>query len=207
MSDFRSTADYCGSAAYSIFRQDSGNEESSVAGSSFSSTPTMVGTLEALIIPTTHKMPFPMEGFGDSEGAGKKTVRWPPYMDELDTSNSSSLELMPTEKSSVGKEGRCASPMRNVLLDGTGCSYVVPAVLSYVSSNGEKNDSEPWDGDAYLYAAIIPGPYGSAMSYALWYRKMNGDCSCPECKRWCRYWWGNLMERGWNCLMVYTTTR
>jgi len=60
------------------------------------------------------------------------------------------------------------------VLDGTGSSYVVPAVLSYVSSNGEKNEGEPWDGDAYLYAAIIPATYGAAMSYALWYKKING---------------------------------
>ena len=93
------------------------------------------------------------------------------------------------------------------MLDGAGSSYVVPAVLSYVSSNGEKNKGDPWDGDAYLYAAIIPGTYSAAMSYALWYNKMNGDCSCQECKRWCRYWLGKVMERGWNCLMVYTTAR
>jgi len=47
---------------------------------------------------------------------------------------------MPTENGSVGKEDRCASPMRNLVLDGTGSSYVVPTVLSYVSSNGEKNE-------------------------------------------------------------------
>jgi len=188
VSDFRSTSDDCGSAACSICRQDSGNEESTDAGSSFSSTPTVVGTLEAWEIPTMPKMPFQIEGFGDSDGGGKKTVRWSPYMEELDSSNSLRIELMPTENSSFGKEDRCASPVRDLVLDGTGSSYVVPAVLSYVSSNGEKNDGEPWDGDAYLYAAIIPGTYGAAMSYALWYKKMNGDCSCQECKRCCRYW-------------------
>jgi len=56
----------------------------------------MVGTPEACVIPTTPKMPFPMEGFGDSDGGGKKTGRWSPYMEELDGSNSSSFELMPT---------------------------------------------------------------------------------------------------------------
>jgi len=66
VSDFQSTSDDCGSAACSISRQDSGNEESTDAGSSFSSTPTMVGTSEAWVIPMTLKMPFPMEGFGDS---------------------------------------------------------------------------------------------------------------------------------------------
>jgi len=207
VSDFRSTSDDCGSAACSICRQDSGNEESTDASSSFSSTPTMVGTPEAWVIPTTHKMPFRMQGFGGSEGGGKKTVRWSPYMEELDSSNSSSFELMPTENGSVGKEGRCASPVRDLVLNGTGSSYVVPAVLSYVSSNGEKNEGERWDGDADLYAAIIPGTYGAAMSYALWYKKMNGDCSCQECKGWGRYWWGKAIERGWNCLMVYTTAR
>jgi len=105
------------------------------------------------------------------------------------------------------KEDRYASPVRNMVLDGTGSSYVVPAGLSYVSSNDEKNEDEPWNGDAYLYAVIIPGTYGAAISYALWYKKMNGDCSCQEFKRWCRYGWGKVMERGWNCLMVYTTAR
>jgi len=66
VSDFRSTSDNCGSAACSICRQDSGNEESMDAGSSFSSAPPMVGTPEAWVIPTTLKMPFQMEGFGDS---------------------------------------------------------------------------------------------------------------------------------------------
>jgi len=185
VSDFRSTSDACGAAACSICRQDSGNEESTDTGSSFSSTPTMVGTLEAWVIPTKPKIPFPMEGFGDSEGGGKKTMRWSPYMEELDSSNSSSFELMPTEISLVGKEDRCTSPVRDLVLDGAGSSYVVSAVLSYVSSNGERNEGEPWDGDAYLYAAIILGTYGAAMSYALGYKKMNGDCSCQECKRWC----------------------
>jgi len=91
------------------------------------------------------------------------------------------------------------------VLDGAGSSYVVPAVLSCGSSNGEKNEGEPWDGDAYLYAAIISRMYGASMSYSLWYKKMNGDCSCQECKRWCPYWWSKVMERAWNCLMVYTT--
>jgi len=185
VSDFRSTSNECGSAACSICRQDSGNEESTDAGSVFSSTPMIVGTPEAWAIPAMPKMPFPMEGFGDSEGGGKKTVRWSPYMEELDSSNSSSFELMPTESGSVVKEDRCTSPMRNLVLNETGSSYVVPAVLSYVSSNGEKNKGEPWDSDVYLYAAIIPGMYEAAMSYALWNKKMNGDCSCQECKRWC----------------------
>jgi len=167
----------------------------------------MVGTPEGWVIPTTPKMPFPMEGFVDSDGGGKKTVRWSPYIEELDRSNSSSFELMPTENGSVGKDDRCTSPMKNLVLDGIGNSYVVPAVLSYVSSNGEKNDGEPWEGDAYLYTAIIPGTYGAAMSYALCYKKLNGDCSCQECKRWCLYWWGKAMVLGWNCLMVHTTAR
>jgi len=78
VNDFRSTSDDCGSAACSIWRQDSGNEESTDAGSSFSSPPTMVGTPEAWVIPTTPKRPFPMEGFGDIESGGKKTMRWSP---------------------------------------------------------------------------------------------------------------------------------
>jgi len=126
-------------------------------------------------------------------------------MEELDSSNLSSFELMPTESGAVGKEDRCVSPVRNLLLDGAGRSYVVPAVLSYVSSNGEKNERESWDSDAYLYVAISPGTCGAAISYTLWYKKTNRDCSCQECKRWCRYWWGKVMGQGWNCLMVYTT--
>jgi len=207
VNDFQSSSDDCGSAACLICREDSRNEESTDPGSSFSSAPTVVGTIEAWVIPTTPKMPFPVEGFGDSEGGGKKIVRWSPYMEEVDSSKSSSFDLIPTENGSVGKEGRCASPVRDLVLNGTGSSYVVPAVLSYVSSNSEKNEGEPWDGDAYLYAAIIRWTYGAAMSYPLWYKKLNGDCSCQECKRWCRYWWGKVMERGWNCLMVYTTAR
>ena len=105
VNDFRSTSDDCCSPACLICRQDNGNEESTDAGSSFSSTPTMVGTPEAWVIPTRPKMPFPMEGFGDSEGGGKKTVRWSPYMEELDSSNSMSFEVMPTENGSVGKGG------------------------------------------------------------------------------------------------------
>jgi len=143
VSDFRSTSDDCGSAACLICRQDSGNKESMDAGSSFSSAPTVVGTPEAWVIPTTPNMPFPMQSFGDGENGGKKTVRWSPYMEELDSSNSSSFELMPTESSSVGKEDRYASPVKDLVLDGTGSSYVVRAVLSYVSSNGEKNEGEP----------------------------------------------------------------
>ena len=92
------------------------------------------------------------------------------------------------------------------MLAGTGSNYVVSAVLSYISSNGEKNEFEPCDGDAYLYPLIIPRTYGGAMSYVLWYKKMNGDCSCQECKRWYRYCWGKVMKRWWNCIMVYTTT-
>ena len=39
-------------------------------------------------------MPFPLESFRDSEGGGKKTVRWSPGIEELDSSTLSSLELM-----------------------------------------------------------------------------------------------------------------
>jgi len=180
VSDFRSSSDNCGSAACSIYLQDSGNKESTYAGSSVSSSPTVVGTLEVLVKPTTPKIPFPMEGFGDSEDGGKKTVRWSPYSEELDSSKSSSVELMPTENSSVRKADGCASPVRNLVLEGTGSSYVVPAILTYVSSNAEKNEGELWDGDAYLYTAIIPGTYGAAISYVPWDKKMKRDCSCQE---------------------------
>jgi len=143
VSDVRSTSDDCGLAACSICRQDSGDKKNMDASLSFSSPPTMVGTPKVWVIPTTPKMAFLMEGLGDSEGGGKKTVRWSPYMEELDSSNSSSFELMPTESSSAGKEGRCASPVRVLVLDGTESSYIVPTVLSYVSSTSEKNEGEP----------------------------------------------------------------
>jgi len=55
---------------------------------------------------------------------------------------------MPTNSSSVGKESGCDWPARDLVLDRTGSSCIVPAVLTYVSSNGEKNESEPWEGDA-----------------------------------------------------------
>ena len=80
----------------------------------------MVGTPEAWVIPLTAKMAFLIEGFGNCEGGGKKTVRWSAYIEELDSSHSSSFELMATENGSVVKENRCTSPMRNLLLDRTG---------------------------------------------------------------------------------------
>jgi len=58
-------------------------------------------------------------------------------MEELVRPNSMSFELMSTESGTVGKEVRCASSLRDLVLDGRGSSYVVPFVLSYVSSNGE----------------------------------------------------------------------
>ena len=184
MSDFQSTSDNFGSGTCTICRQDSGNEESMDSGSTFSSASMILGTSEALVILMTRKMPFPIKGFGNSKGGGKKTMRWSPYKEELDSSNSSSFELMPTESSSVEKESRCASPVGNLVLGGTGSSYIVPAVLSYVSSNSEKNESEPWDSDGYLYTAIISRTYCAVMFYALWYKKINRDCSCQEYKRW-----------------------
>jgi len=75
VSDFRSSSDDCYSAACLICRQDSGNGESTKAGSLFSSTPIIVGTPEVWVIPRMPKMPFPMEGYGDSKGGGKYTVR------------------------------------------------------------------------------------------------------------------------------------
>jgi len=103
ISDLLSTLDDCSLAACSICRQVSRNEESTYASSSFSSAPTIEGTPEAWVIPTTPNMLFPMEGLGDSYGGGKKTLRWFPYVEELDSSNSSSFDLMPNENSRVGK--------------------------------------------------------------------------------------------------------
>ena len=114
-------------------------------------------------------------------------MKWSPYIEVLDSSNSSRFELVATESGPVGKEGRCALSVRNLVLDGTGTRYVVPAVLSYFSSNSEKKEGELWDGDVYFHVAIIPGAYGAVMSCALWYKKKKVDCSCQECKRWCRY--------------------
>ena len=96
MCDLRLTSDDCPLAPCLICRQDSRNEESMNTSSSFSSTPTMVDTPEVWVIMTMPKMPFPMEHFGDSEGGGKKAVRWSPYIEELDSSNYPILQLMPT---------------------------------------------------------------------------------------------------------------
>jgi len=123
-----------------------------------------------------------MEGLSIRDGGGKKTVRWAPYMEELYNSDFSSLELMPIESSSVEKEGKCGSPVRTLVLNGTGSSYVVPTVLWYFSSNSEKNEGEPWNGDMYLYAAIIPRMYIAVMSYDLWPKKLNGDYSAKNAR-------------------------
>jgi len=48
----------------------------------------MVGATEAWVIPVTPKMPFLMESYADSEGGGRKTVRWSSYMKELNSANS-----------------------------------------------------------------------------------------------------------------------
>jgi len=77
-------------------------------------------------------------------------------MEELDSSNCSSFELMPTESGSVYKEGRYTLPVIDLVLDGRGSSDFVPAVFSYLPCEGKKNKGEPWDSNAYLYAAIIP---------------------------------------------------
>jgi len=71
-------------------------------------------------------------------------------MEDLESLQASSFELMLTESSLVGKEDRYASPMRNLVLDRRGSNYVVPAVLSYISSNRKKNEGERWNGDPYL---------------------------------------------------------
>jgi len=143
----------------------------------------MVGTTKVLVILMMSKMPCLMEGFGDSEGGGNKAVKWSPYKEEFDGSNSSGFELIATESGSIRKEGRYASPVRNLVLDGTGSSYVVPVIRSYASSKGEKNKAEPLNADMYLYAAIISRRYGAVMFYDLCYQKMNGDYNYQECKR------------------------
>jgi len=40
------------------------------------------------------KMPYPVDGFEYSEGGGGKIVWWCPYRKELDSSNSTSFNLM-----------------------------------------------------------------------------------------------------------------
>jgi len=63
-------------------------------------------------------------------------------MQELGSSISSSFELIPTNASSTAKEGRSASLVSNLVLDKIGSRYIVPTVLLYVSSNGEKNEND-----------------------------------------------------------------
>ena len=164
--DFRSTSDDSVSPPYMICKRDSGPKKSTDASSSFFSPSTMVDTPEPLVISIKLKMPMPMGGLVDTEGGYKKTVRWSTYMEELYSSNFSSFELMSIESSLVGKERRCSLLMRNLVLDGIESNYVVPALFSYDSSNGEKNKVEPWDRDADLYLLIIPGTFGAMMSYA-----------------------------------------
>jgi len=53
VSEFQSTSGDCASAAYSMCGQYIGNEESTDAGSPFSSTSTMVGSPEGWVIPGT----------------------------------------------------------------------------------------------------------------------------------------------------------
>jgi len=55
------------------------------------------------------------------------------------TSNSENVDIMLTAGSSVRKEGRCPLPVIDLVLDVIGSSYVVPAALSYISSNGGKH--------------------------------------------------------------------
>jgi len=117
MSDFQATLCDCSSATYSICRQDSGNQESIGTTSSFSFTATILGIPEVWVILRMPKMPLLIECFGHCEGGGNKTVKWSPYVEELDSSNSSSFELMPTEHCSVRKEVRCTLPVRDMVLD------------------------------------------------------------------------------------------
>ena len=74
----------------------------------------MVGSHEAWVIPMMPKMSCQIEGVGDSEDGGQKTMRWFPYIEELDMSNSTSFVLMPIQSGSVGEDGRCTSPLRNL---------------------------------------------------------------------------------------------
>lgn len=93
-----------------------------------------------------------------------------PYIEVLDRSNSLCFKLMLIEGSLVGKESRCNSLVRYLVLDRTSSGYVVPTVSSYVSCNGKKNEGELWDDDAYLYPVMTPRMYGSVICYALWHK-------------------------------------
>jgi len=117
-------------------------EESMDASFFFSSTSTILVTLEVWVIPTILNMLFLMVGFGDSEGGSKKTVRWSTYVEEVGCSRSSSFELMQTKDRLVEKTGSYAFPVGNLVLNGTGSSYVALAILSFNSSNSEKNERE-----------------------------------------------------------------
>jgi len=116
----------------------------------------IVGTSQAWVMITMPKMPFPIYGFGYREVDSRKTIRWSPYMEELSSLNSSSFTPMPTESGLAGKKGRCASPIRNLMLDKTGSNYIVPAVLLYIISIDEKNKGKLYDSDVYLHPIIIP---------------------------------------------------
>jgi len=75
------------------------------------------------------KMHFLKQGFRDVEGGVKKTLRWTPYMEYLDSLNSTSCKLIPTESGAVGNDDRFVPPMKNQLFNGRGSSNVVPTVL------------------------------------------------------------------------------
>jgi len=129
-------------------------------------------------------MPFQIEGFFKNVGGGKKPAKWSSHKKGLDDSNHTSYELMPAKAGLDGLGGRCSSPVRDLVLDGMESSYIVSAVLSCVSSAGEKVESEPWNGDMYVYVAVIAGMFSTVISYAFWYKKLNGDRSCQECNKW-----------------------
>jgi len=91
-----------------------------------------------------------MCGFRYSVSGGKEAVRWSPYKEELAYSNSLSLELMPPKSGLVEKEGRCTSPVKDLVWDRTGSRYLVPGELSYVPSSSKKNEHEPCHADVYF---------------------------------------------------------
>lgn len=65
---------------------------------------------------------------------------------------------------------------------------------------------DAWDDDYWLGLPIISGTTGAAFCNSLVsYR--NSDDECGDCKDWCRYWWGYVLERGWEYLLYDTTAR
>ena len=60
-------------------------------------------------------------------------------MEELDSKYSSSFDLIVTKSDSARKVGSYSLSRRNLVWNRTGSNYLFSVSLSYVPSNGEKN--------------------------------------------------------------------